>query len=142
VWLPFRLIILGGRDHVVALVERRTRSACSRRPSASPGGTVAGVRSPGDHLAAYVASATLAGLAGIIYSSNIMAADANAAGELVELYAILAVGWRHAPAGREVQHRGHIIGVLIIQTLNSTILFLGVPSAEHRVLRVVVIMVV
>ena len=52
---------------------------------------LAGVRSRGIIFGAYVASGTLAGVAGIIYSSNIMAADANAAGDLIELYAILAV---------------------------------------------------
>jgi len=68
------------------------------------------------------------GLAGIIYSSNIMAADANAAGELVELYAILAVVLGGTPLlGGKFSIAGTVIGVLIIQTLNSTILFLGRP---------------
>ncbi len=69
------------------------RSACSPRRSAStrrPAGSPVSAR-VGSSSAPTSLSATLAGIAGIIYSSNIMAADANAAGELIELYAILAV---------------------------------------------------
>ena len=78
---------------VIALFERRTAlgvltEAVGINPEAS---RLAGVRSRGIIFGAYVVSGTLAGIAGIIYSSNIMAADANAAGDLIELYAILAV---------------------------------------------------
>ena len=37
---------------------------------------------------------------------------------------------------------GTVIGVLIIQTLDSTILFLGVPSAEKPVVFAVVVIIV
>ena len=88
-------------------------------------------------------SATLAGVAGIIYSSNIMAADANAAGELIELYAILAVVLGGTSLlGGKFSIAGTVIGVLIIQTLHSTILFLGVPSAEAPVFFAVVVIIV
>ena len=60
------------------------RSACSPRRSASTprraGSPVSG--RAGIIFGAYVVSGLLAGIAGIIYSSNIMAADANAAGAL------------------------------------------------------------
>ena len=63
-----------------------------------------------------------------------MAADANAAGELIELYAILAVVLGGTSLlGGKFSIAGTVIGVLIIQTLDSTILFLGVPSAESPV---------
>ena len=130
---------------VVALVERRTAlgvltEAVGINPEAS---RLAGVRSRGIIFGAYVASATLAGIAGIIYSSNIMAADANAAGELIELYAILAVVLGGTPLlGGKFSIAGTVIGVLIIQTLNSTILFLGVPSAEAPVFFAVVVIIV
>ena len=95
---------------------------------------LAGVRSRGIILGAYVASGTLAGIAGILYSSNIRAADANAAGDLIELYAILAVvlGGTSLMGGK-FSIAGTVIGVLIIQTLESTILFLGVSSAQSPV---------
>ena len=73
----------------------------------------------------------LAGIAGIVYASNIRAADANAAGQFIELYAILAVVLGGTSlAGGKFSIAGTVVGVLIIQTLNSTILFLGVPPAQ------------
>jgi simple sugar transport system permease protein len=126
-------------------VERRTAlgvltEAVGINPEAS---RLAGVRARGITFSAYVLSATLAGLAGLIYSSNIMAADANAAGYLIELYAILAVvlGGTSLMGGK-FSIAGTVIGVLIIQTLNSTILFLGVPSAESPVFFAAVVILV
>ena len=143
--LPFAFIIAAAAVGLVALVERRTAlgvltEAVGINPEAS---RLAGVRARGITFSAYVLSATLAGLAGLIYSSNIMAADANAAGYLIELYAILAVvlGGTSLMGGK-FSIAGTVIGVLIIQTLNSTILFLGVPSAESPVFFAAVVILV
>lgn len=143
--LPFALFISAAAITVISLVERRTAlgvltEAVGINPEAS---RLAGVRSGGIILGAYVASGTLAGIAGIVYSSNIMAADANAAGDLIELYAILAVvlGGTSLMGGK-FSIAGTVIGVLIIQTLESTILFLGVPSAQSPVFFAVVVVIV
>ena len=143
--LPFAFLIAAAAVALVALVERRTAlgvltEAVGINPEAS---RLAGVRARGITFSAYVLSATLAGLAGLIYSSNIMAADANAAGYLIELYAILAVvlGGTSLMGGK-FSVAGTVIGVLIIQTLNSTILFLGVPSAESPVFFAAVVILV
>jgi ribose/xylose/arabinose/galactoside ABC-type transport system permease subunit len=144
-WLPFAFIISTTAIAVLALVERRTAlgmltEAVGINPEAS---RLAGVRSIGIVMGAYVVSATLAGVAGLIYSSNIMAADANAAGELIELYAILAVVLGGTSLlGGKFSIAGTVIGVLLIQTLNSTILFFGVPSAEAPVFFAVVVIIV
>ena len=143
--LPFAFLIAAAAVALVAVVERRTAlgvltEAVGINPEAS---RLAGVRARGITFSAYVLSATLAGLAGLIYSSNIMAADANAAGYLIELYAILAVvlGGTSLMGGK-FSVAGTVIGVLIIQTLNSTILFLGVPSAESPVFFAAVVILV
>jgi simple sugar transport system permease protein len=143
--VPFAFLVAAAAVAVVALVERRTAlgvltEAVGINPEAS---RLAGVRSRGIIFSAYVLSGALAGLAGLIYSSNIMAADANAAGYLIELYAILAVvlGGTSLMGGK-FSIAGTVIGVLIIQTLNSTILFLGVPSAESPVFFAVVVILV
>lgn len=143
--LPFASLIAVAAVAVVALVERRTAlgvltEAVGINPEAS---RLAGVRARGIIFSAYVLSATLAALAGLIYASNIMAADANASGYLIELYAILAVvlGGTSLMGGK-FSIAGTVIGVLIIQTLNSTILFLGVPSAESPVFFAVVVVLV
>jgi len=101
------------------------------------------VRSRGIVFGAYVTSGLLAGMAGILYSSNIMAADANATGLYIELYAILAVvlGGTSLMGGK-FTIAGTVIGVLIIQTLESTILFLGVSSAQSPVFFAVVVILV
>ncbi|MCV2395729.1 ABC transporter permease [Actinotalea sp. M2MS4P-6] len=134
--LPFAFIISVVVITALGLVERRTAlgvltEAVGINPEAS---RLAGVRSRGIIWGAYMVSGVLAGLAGIIYASNIKAADANAAGFLIELYAILAVVLGGTSlAGGKFSIAGTVIGVLIIQTLDSTILFLGVPSAQSPV---------
>jgi galactofuranose transport system permease protein len=143
--LPFALFISVAAIALIALVERRTAlgvltEAVGINPEAS---RLAGVRSRGIILGAYVASGALAGMAGIMYSSNIMAADANKAGDLIELYAILAVvlGGTSLMGGK-FSIAGTVVGVLIIQTLRSTILFLGVPSAQSPVFFAAVVVIV
>ena len=112
---------------------------CERTPASR----LAGVRARGIVFSAYAASGLLAGIAGIIYSSNIRAADANAAGLFIELYAILAVvlGGTSLMGGK-FTIAGTVIGVLTIQTLEATILFLGVPSAQSPVFFALVVIVV
>jgi len=143
--LPFAFLIAVAAIAVVALVERRTAlgvltEAVGINPEAS---RLAGVRARGIIFSAYVGSGLLAGIAGIIYSSNIRAADANAAGLFIELYAILAVvlGGTSLMGGK-FTIAGTVIGVLVIQTLEATVLFLGVPSAQSPVFFAVVVIVV
>lgn len=143
--LPFAIFVSAAAIAVVAVVERRSAlgvltEAVGINPEAS---RLAGVRSRGIIWSAYVGSGVLAGVAGIIYASNIRAADANAAGQFIELYAILAVVLGGTSlAGGKFSIAGTVIGVLIIQTLESTILFLGVPSAESPVFFALVVVVV
>ncbi len=143
--LPFAFFIWVAAAAIVGLTERRTAlgvltESVGINPEAS---RLAGVRSRGIIWSAYAASGVLAGIAGIIYASNIKAADANAAGQFIELYAILAVvlGGTSLMGGK-FSLAGTVVGVLIIQTLESTILFLGVPSAESPVFFAVVVVVV
>ena len=143
--LPFAFFIWVAAVAAVAVTERRTAlgvltEAVGINPEAS---RLAGVRSRGIIWSAYAASAVLSGIAGIIYASNIKAADANAAGQFIELYAILAVvlGGTSLMGGK-FSIAGTVVGVLTIQTLESTILFLGVPSAESPVFFAVVVVVV
>lgn len=143
--LPFAFFIWVAAITVVGLVERRTAlgmltEAVGINPEAS---RLAGVRSRGIIWTAYIASGVLAGIAGVIYSSNTMAADANSAGYLIELYAILAVvlGGTSLMGGK-FSIAGTVIGVLTVQTLQSTILFLGVPPAQSPVFFALVVIFV
>ena len=142
---PFALYMSVAAVIVVALIERRTAlgvltEAVGINPEAS---RLAGVRSRGIIWAAYAVSGLLAGLAGILYSSNIMAADANAAGLYIELDAILAVvlGGTSLMGGK-FSLAGTVVGVFTIQTLKSTITFLGVPPAVSPLFLAIVVVVV
>lgn len=145
VLLPFAFFIWVAAVAAVGLTERRTAlgvltEAVGINPEAS---RLAGVRSRGIIWTAYAASAVLSGIAGIIYASNIRAADANAAGQFIELYAILAVvlGGTSLMGGK-FSIAGTVVGVLIIQTLESSILFLGVSSAQSPVFFAIVVVIV
>jgi galactofuranose transport system permease protein len=143
--LPFAFYVSVVAIIIVALVERRTAlgvltEAVGINPEAS---RLAGVRSRGIVWGAYAASGLLAGFAGILYSSNIMAADANAAGLYIELDAILAVVLGGTSlAGGKFSLAGTVIGVFTIQTLKSTITFLGVPPAVSPVFMAAVVIIV
>src|SRR5690606_18603407 len=112
---------------VVSLLERRTAlgvltEAVGINPEAS---RLAGVRSRGIIMGAYVMSGVLAGVAGIIVAGDTMAADANSAGLFIELNAILAVviGGTSLMGGK-FSIAGTVVGVFVVQTLEKTIIFL------------------
>lgn len=145
VGLPVMFLIALAVIIAVALLVRRTAlgvltEAIGINPAAS---RLAGIRSRGIVWSLYGLSGLLAGLAGIVYSSNIMAADANAAGQNIELDAILAVVLGGTSlAGGKFSLGGTVVGVYIIQTLVSTVTFLGVPSSSVPVFKAVVVIIV
>jgi simple sugar transport system permease protein len=143
--LPFAFYVSVVAILLVAVIQRRTAlgvltESVGINPEAS---RLAGVRSRGIIWGAYAASGLLAGFAGILYSSNIMAADANAAGNYIELDAILAVvlGGTSLMGGK-FSIAGTVIGVFTIQTLKSTITFLGVPPAVSPLFMAMVVVIV
>ncbi|NDK31870.1 ABC transporter permease [Nesterenkonia haasae] len=143
--LPVAFFIWVAAVVIVSVLERRTAlgmltEAVGINPEAS---RLAGVRSRGIIWTAYIASGVLAGIAGVIFASNTMAADANSAGYLIELYAILAVvlGGTSLMGGK-FSIAGTVIGVMTVQALNSAILFLGVPPAQAPVFFAAVVIIV
>jgi galactofuranose transport system permease protein len=142
---PFEFIVALVAIIVVSLIVRRTAlgvltESVGINPAAS---RLAGVRSRGIVWSLYGLSGLLAGLAGILYSSNIMAADANAAGVNIELDAILAVVLGGTSlAGGKFTLAGTVVGVFTIQTLTATITFLGVPPAVTPVFKAIVVIIV
>ncbi|MEP6480945.1 MAG: ABC transporter permease [Rhodoglobus sp.] len=142
---PFEFLVSLVAIVVVGLVVRRTAlgvltESVGINPAAS---RLAGVRSRGIVWSLYGLSGLLAGVAGILYSSNIMAADANAAGVNIELDAILAVVLGGTSlAGGKFTLAGTVVGVFTIQTLTSTITFLGVPPAVTPVFKAIVVIIV
>jgi simple sugar transport system permease protein len=146
-WLgfPFALFVSVAAIAIVTLIERRTAlgmltEAVGINPEAA---RLAGVRSRGIIWGAYIASGLLAGFAGVLSSANTMAADANALGANIELYAILAVvlGGTSLMGGK-FSIAGTVIGVFSIQTLRATITFLGVPKDVAPLFLALVVVIV
>jgi ribose/xylose/arabinose/galactoside ABC-type transport system permease subunit len=104
---------------------------------------LAGIRAGALVFASYAFCAVCAGLAGLIISSNIKSADANNAGLLLELDAILAVTLGGTSlAGGKFNLAGSVIGALIIQTLTYTVYSLGVPPEVNLVVKSLVVFAV
>src|SRR5688572_1303972 len=103
----------------------------------------AGVNTRAVKLLAYSFCGLCAGMAGLIVTTNIAAADANNAGLWLELDALLAtvIGGTALTGGR-FYPLGSIIGAILIQTLTTTILTKGVPVEFTLVVKAVVIIAV
>ncbi len=88
----------------------------------------------------YGCSGLCAGVAGLIATSNIKAADSSRVGEMMELDAIFAVVVGGTPlTGGRFTLVGSVIGALLIQTLTTTMYDLGVPPAVATVPKAIVI---
>jgi ribose/xylose/arabinose/galactoside ABC-type transport system permease subunit len=93
--------------------------------------------------ALYAFCALTAGAAGLLVSSNVASADANNAGQLLELDAILAVSLGGTSlAGGRFSLGGTLVGALIIQTLTTTIYSIGVPPQVNLVVKALLVIAV
>ncbi|MDB5328138.1 MAG: Sugar transporter permease [Phycisphaerales bacterium] len=92
---------------------------------------IAGVNAVGVRMVCYAISGLLAGVAGLLLTADIKAADVNNVGLYLELDAILAaaIGGTSLAGGR-FSLIGSVLGALVIQLLTTTILARGVaPEA-------------
>lgn len=91
-------------------------------------------------LLVYAFSGLCAGVAGLIATSNIKAADSSVVGKMMELDAIFAVvvGGTALTGGR-FTIIGSVVGAILIQTLTTTMYHLGVPSDIAPVPKAIVI---
>ena len=143
--LPFSLFVVAAVGGITALLLRHTAlglfiQAVGINPVAS---RLAGIRTTALVLFVYVFAALCAGMAGLMISSNVKSADANNAGLMLELDAILAVTLGGTSlAGGRFTLAGSMIGALIIQTLTYTIYSLGVPPEVNMVVKAIVVFLV
>jgi galactofuranose transport system permease protein len=102
-----------------------------------------GINEKNIKLLVYVLCGLCAGVAGLIISSNIKSADANNAGMLYELDAILSVviGGTSLTGGR-FSLIGSLLGALIVQSLITTIYSVGVPPEVTMVVKAIVVLLV
>lgn len=109
-------------------------------PSAS---RVSGLRSSRIVMIAFILTGFLSGISGLIYASRISSCDSNNAGVNYELSAILAVViGGTSMAGGKFSLAGTVLGSLILQTIISLVLFLGIVSEAILAFEAMVIAVV
>jgi ribose/xylose/arabinose/galactoside ABC-type transport system permease subunit len=143
--LPFPLFVVAAVFGLTTLLLRKTAlglfiQAVGINPVAA---RLAGLKTATLIFFVYVFCSACAGLAGLMISANIKSADANNAGLLLELDAILAVTLGGGSlAGGKFSLAGSLIGALIIQTLTYTIYALGVPPEVNMVVKAVVVFLV
>lgn len=143
--LPVPVVIVAAAVLLLGLTVRRTAlglfiEATGDNPAAS---RLAGVPVPLVKIFAYALAGLCAGVAGLIVTADIKAADANNAGLYLELDAILAVvlGGTALTGGR-FTFAGSLLGALFIQTLTTTILSRNVPVEWTLVVKAVVVLAV
>ena len=102
-----------------------------------------GIRSRTIIWTVYVFAALCAGVAGLMISANVSAADANNAGLWIEMDAILAVviGGTSLAGGRYTL-AGTLVGALIIQTLTTTVYSMGIAPEVTLVFKALVVIAV
>jgi simple sugar transport system permease protein len=143
--LPFSLFVVAAVFLATLLLVKKTAlglfiQAVGINPVAA---RLAGLRTATLVVFVYVFCSACAGLAGMLTASNIKSADANNAGLLLELDAVLAVTLGGTSlAGGKFSLVGSMIGALIIQTLTYTIYALGVPPEVNMVVKAIVVFVV
>ncbi|WP_405013897.1 ABC transporter permease [Kitasatospora sp. NBC_01539] len=146
-WLtaPFSILLAALMVLLTALLTRSTAlgmllESVGGNPVAS---RLVGIRAQRLIALAYVFSALCAGVAGLMISSNVSAADGNNAGLWIELDAILAVviGGTSLNGGR-FSLGGTVLGALVIQTLSTTIYTIGIPPETTLVFKAVVVITV
>jgi simple sugar transport system permease protein len=143
--LPFSLYIVAAVFIVTALLMRKTAlglfiQSVGINPVAA---RLAGLKTAVLIFTVYVFCSACAGVAGLMITSNIKSADANNAGLLLELDAILAVTLGGTSlAGGKFSLAGSVIGALIIQTLTYTIYSIGLPPEVNMVVKSIVVFVI
>jgi len=140
--IPIAFLIATAAVVLTVLLTRRTAlglllESVGGSPTAS---RLAGIRARRITIMVYVVSGGFAGLAGLIYSANIKSADSISAGNLIELDAILAVviGGTALIGGR-FSIAGTVIGAILFQTLQVTVVAVGVPSKATLLFKAVVV---
>jgi galactofuranose transport system permease protein len=128
--LPFPVTIVAAAAILISLVARWTAlglfiESVGNNPTAS---RLAGIPAVRVKLLVYTIGGLCAGLAGLIITADLQAADANNSGLNLELDAILAVSLGGASlAGGRFSLVGALIGAILLQTLTTTIFSDNVP---------------
>ena len=142
--VPVVVVISIGIAVLVAVIIRRSAlgmmiESIGINPEAS---RLAGLNRRALLITVYVATALLAGIAGIFSTGTVMTVDVSQTGYQFELDAILAVVLGGTSlAGGKFSLSGAAIGAALIATLDKTVVFLGVPASATPAFKAAVIIV-
>ena len=143
--LPFSILVATAVAILAVVLTRRTALGMLIE---SVGGNaeasrLAGIRARRIKIMVYVFCGLCAGIAGLMISSDVKSADANAIGQFKELDAILAVviGGTSLLGGR-FSIGGTVLGALIIQTLTTTVYTTGIPPETSMLFKAPVVLAV
>jgi galactofuranose transport system permease protein len=143
--LPFSLYIVAIVFLIVWLFARRTAFGLFVESVGinARSSFFSGINEQNIKLIVYTLCGFCAGVAGLIYSSNVKSADANNAGLDLELDAILAVviGGTLMSGGR-FSLLASVIGALFIQSVTTTMYAVGVPAMAAMAIKGVVVLIV
>lgn len=144
-FIPFSLFIVALVYLIGWLFTRRTSFGLFLESIGvnATAGRFSGISEKNIKLVAYIISGLCAGIAGILISSNLKSADGNNAGLWYELDAILSVALGGtALSGGRFSLAGSFLGVLIIQSLTTTIYSIGIPPQVVMVVKALVVFLV
>ncbi|MDT4761089.1 ABC transporter permease [Sphaerochaeta sp. PS] len=143
--LPFPVYIVVALSLLVLLVVRKTAFGLYVESVGCNGeaSRYSGINSARIKFFIYILCGTLAAVAGLIESAGIKGADANNAGLMIELDAILAVaiGGSSLSGGR-FSLLSSLVGALIIQSITTSILSLGIAPEVNLVVKAVVVIAI
>jgi galactofuranose transport system permease protein len=143
--IPSRLLVAAGMFALLWVLLRRTAlgvfiEAVGANPAAS---NLVGIEARLIKLFVYAISGVCSAVAGVLITADIRGSDANNAGLWIELDAILAVVLGGASlAGGRFYLGLTVVGVLIIQSLTTSILVSGLPPEYNLIVKAVVVLVV
>jgi simple sugar transport system permease protein len=144
-WLPFPITVVAVVALLTLLFTRWTAlglfiESIGNNPIAS---RYAGVPERTVKLVVYAFSGLCAGLAGLIQTSDVMSADPGKIGLYRELDAILAVAvGGTALTGGRFSLLGALLGALIMQSLETTILTSSIPPEATMVVKAAVVLMI
>lgn len=143
--IPFSIIIVAFVLVLVMLILKKTALGLFiESVGVNPiGSKFTGISVTKIKILVYTFSGLCAGIAGLIISSMIRAADANNAGLMYEMDAILAVAiGGTSMAGGRFSIGASMIGALIVQSITTTLYAVGIPAQVLPLIKAIVVITI
>jgi galactofuranose transport system permease protein len=143
--VPSRIVVAIGTFLALWLLLRRTALGLFIEAvgGSAAAANLVGIEAKAVKIGAYMLCGLCSGIAGVLICADVRGSDANNAGLFIELAAILAVviGGASLSGGR-VYLGLTVIGVLVIQSLTTSILVSGMPPQYNLVVKAIVVLFV